>query len=54
MNTDKIPEISFPPEAEEWAIKLAAFDIIAKLHKEGKITDEEFRYIAKKHEISIE
>ena len=29
------------------AIKYAAFDIMKQLNKEGKITDEELRYIAK-------
>ena len=41
-------ELTFPPEAEEMAIKYAAFDIMKQLNKEGKITDEELRYIAKK------
>lgn len=49
-----MPEIKFPPGTEEWAIKLAAFDIVKKLFKEGKITEEEFHYIARKHNIPIE
>ena len=47
-------EITFPPEAEEMAIKYAAFDIMKQLNKEGKITDEELRYIAKKRNIPVE
>lgn len=43
----KLKELTFPPEAEEMAIKYAAFDIMKQLNKEGKITDEELRYIAK-------
>jgi hypothetical protein len=49
-----MPEIKFPPGTEEWAIKLAAFDIMKQLCKEGKITEEELHYIAKKHDIPIE
>ena len=49
-----MPDITFPPEAEEMAIKLAAFDIMKQLNKEGKITDEELRYIAKKRDLPIE
>ena len=49
-----MPEIIFPPEAEEMAIKYAAFDIMKQLNKEGKITDEELRYIAKKRDLPIE
>ena len=47
-------EIKFPPGTEEWAIKLAAFDIMKQLYKEGKITEEELHYIAKKRDIPIE
>ena len=49
-----IPEITFPPEIQEWAIKLAAFDLIKQLCKEQKITEEELRFIAKKNGIPIE
>ena len=49
-----IPEIEFSPEAEKYAIKLAAFDILKNLCKEGKITEEELRYIAKKRGIPME
>ena len=49
-----MPEITFPPEVEEMAIKLAAFDIMKQLKKEGKITDEELRYIAEKRDLPIE
>jgi hypothetical protein len=48
MVMKELKEITFPPEAEEMVIKLAAFDIMKQLNKEGKITDEELRYIAKK------
>ncbi len=41
-------------EAEKMAIKYAAFDIMKQLNKEGKITDEELRYIAKKRNIPLE
>jgi hypothetical protein len=50
----KLKELTFSPEAEEMAIKYAAFDIMKQLNKEGKITDEELRYIAKKRDLSIE
>lgn len=43
----ELKDLTFPPEAEKMAIKLAAFDIMKQLNKEGKITDEELRYIAK-------
>ena len=49
-----MPEIIFPPEAEEMAIKLAAYDIMRQLCKDGKITKKELQYIAKKHNISID
>ena len=45
----KLKELTFSPEAEEMA-----FDIMKQLNKEGKITDEELRYIAKKRDLSIE
>ena len=50
----EMPEISFPPEAEEMAIRLAAFDIMKQLFKEGMITEAELMYLAEKHEISID
>ena len=50
----ELKELTFPPEAEEMAIKYAAFDIMKRLNKEVKITDDELRYIAKKHNIPIE
>lgn len=50
----ELKELTFPPEAVEMAIKYAAFDIMKQLNKEGKITDEELRYIAKKHNIPVE
>ena len=50
----ELKDITFSPEAEEMAIKLAAFDIMKQLNKEGKITDEELRYIAKKRNLPVE
>ena len=50
----ELKDITFPPEAGEMAIKLAAFDIMKQLNKEGKITDEELRYIAKKRNLPVE
>ncbi|MBO7387826.1 MAG: hypothetical protein J6U15_08470 [Lachnospiraceae bacterium] len=50
----KMPEITFPPEAEEMAVKLAAFDIMKQLFKEGMITEAELMYLAEKHEIPID
>lgn len=50
----KLKELTFPPEAEEMAVKYAAFDIMKQHNKEGKITDEELRYIAKKLDLPIE
>ncbi len=47
-------EIKFTPEAEQWAIKLAAYDILKQLCIEGKITDSELKYIAEKHKIFVE
>ncbi|SOB96608.1 hypothetical protein [Pseudobutyrivibrio ruminis] len=46
-------EVKFPPEAEKLAIKLAAFSIMEKLCDEGKITEDELKYIAKKRDIDI-
>lgn len=43
----------FSPDAEKQAIKLAAFDILLQLKKEGKIKPEELRYIANKWNIDI-
>jgi hypothetical protein len=54
MVMKKLKELTFPPEAEEMAIKYAAFDIMKQLNKKGKITDEELRYIAKKRNIPVE
>lgn len=34
----ELKELTFPPGAEEMAIKYAAFDIMKQLNKEGKIT----------------
>ena len=42
-----MPEITFLPEVEEMAIKLAAFDIMKQLCDDGKITKSELDYIAK-------
>ena len=50
----ELKELTFSPEAEEMAIKYAAFDIMKQLNTEGKIRDEVLRYIAKKHNIPIE
>ena len=49
----ELKELTFPPEAEEMAIKYAALDIMKQLNKEGKITDEELRYIAKKADLKF-
>ena len=54
MSLQDLSELTFPSEIEELAIKLAAFDIMKQLNKEGKITDEELRYIAKKRNIPVE
>ena len=51
---DDIPEITFPPDVEEMAIKLAAFDIIKQLCDDGKITRCELQYIAKKNNLPID
>ena len=48
MSVKELKDLTFPPEAEEMAIKFAAFDIMKQLNKDAKITDEELRYIAKK------
>lgn len=42
-----IPGIEFPPETEEWAITLAAFDVMKKLCEERRISKEELEFIAK-------
>ncbi|SDB13448.1 hypothetical protein [Eubacterium oxidoreducens] len=44
----EIQGIEFPPETEEWAITLAAFDVMKMLCEEGKISKEELEFIAKK------
>ena len=46
-------EVTFSPEAEKLAIKLAAFSIMEKLCDEGKITEDELKYIAKNRDIDI-
>ena len=51
---DDMKEVEFSKEAEELAIKLAAFDIVQNACKEGKITEEELRYIAKKRGIPMD
>ena len=38
-------EVTFSPEAEKLAIKLAAFSIMEKLCDEGKITEDELKYL---------
>ena len=48
-----IPRIEFPPETEEWAITLAAFDVMKKLCEEGRISKEELEFIAKKREYEV-
>ena len=50
----ELKELTFPPEAEEMAITLAAFDIMKQLFKEGMITEAELMYLAEKHEIPID
>ncbi len=49
-----MPDITFPPEAEKMAIKLAAFDIMKQLCKDGKITKNELEYIEKKHNVPVD
>lgn len=49
-----VPDISFSPEIEEMAIKLAAFDIMRQLCREGRITENELKFLAGKHQIDIE
>ena len=49
-----IPEITFPPEIQEWAITLAAFDVMKMLCEEGRISKEELEFIAKKRGLEIE
>lgn len=49
-----MPEITFPPEVEEMAIKLAAFDIMKQLCDDGKITKSELDYIAKKRIVPVD
>ena len=49
-----IPEITFSPEIQEWAITLAAFDVMKMLCEEGRISKEELEFIAKKRGLEIE
>lgn len=49
-----MPEITFPPEVEEMAIKIAAFDIMKQLCDDGKITKSELDYIAKKRNVPVD
>ena len=49
-----IPEITFPPKIQEWAITLAAFDVMKMLCEEGRISKEELEFIAKKRGVEIE
>ena len=51
---DEILKNAFPPETEEIAIKLAAYDIMKQLCEENRITKEELKYIAEKRQIPIE
>ena len=48
-----IQGLEFPPETEEWAITLAAFDVMKKLCEEGRISKEELEFIAKKREYEV-
>ena len=50
----ELKELTFPPEAEEMAIKYAAFDIMKQLCKDGKITKNELEYIEKKHNVPVD
>ena len=50
----ELKEITFPPEAEEMAIKYAAFDIMKQLYEDGRITKKELQFIAKKHNIPVD
>lgn len=52
--TIKMPNIVFAPEAEKEAIKLAAYDILKQLCQDGRITQDELRYIAEKHNVIVE
>ncbi len=54
LEKDNSFDITFPPGTEEMAIKLAAFDIMKQLCEEGKITEDELKYIADKHNIFVE
>ncbi len=54
MEKENSFDITFPPGTEEMAIKLAAFDIMKQLCDEGKITEDELKYIADKHNIFVE
>lgn len=47
----QIGNISFSGEAETEAVKLAAFDILKQLNKEGHISSDELRFIAEKRKI---
>lgn len=47
----QIGNISFTGEAETEAIKLAAFDILKQLNKEGHISSNELRFIGEKRKI---
>ncbi len=49
-----IKEIRFPPEAEKEAIKCAAFEIMRQLCKDGKISRDELKYLAEKHNIPVD
>ena len=51
---EELKNLTFSPEAEKMAVILAAFDIMKQLNKEGRITDEELQYIAKKRGLKIE
>ncbi len=46
-------EVTFSPEAEKLAIKLAAFGLMIQLCDEGKITKDELNYIKKKRGVDI-
>ena len=47
----QVGESFFEPDVEMQAVRLAAYDILLQLEKEGKIEPEEIRYIARKWDI---
>lgn len=53
-NLEELSDIEYSEELQHEACLLAAYDIIKSLCEEGKITEEERKYIRMKYNIPVE